>query len=80
VRDEKGVLHSDSHSTLKTWKNYFDRLCGLVVRVPGYISRGPWLDIRRYQIFCVAVVMERVPLSLVRINAELLERKVAAPV
>jgi hypothetical protein len=28
-----------------------DRLCGLVVRVPGYRSRGPWFDSRRYQIF-----------------------------
>jgi hypothetical protein len=28
----------------------FDRLCGLVVRVLGYRSRGPWFDSRRYQI------------------------------
>jgi hypothetical protein len=28
-----------------------DRLCGLVVRVPGYRSRGSGLDSRRYQIF-----------------------------
>jgi hypothetical protein len=28
-----------------------DRLCGLVVRVPGYRSRGPRFDSRRYQIF-----------------------------
>jgi hypothetical protein len=28
-----------------------DRLCGLVVRVCGYISRGPEFDSRPYQIF-----------------------------
>jgi hypothetical protein len=28
-----------------------DRLCGLVVRVPGYRSRGSGFDSRRYQIF-----------------------------
>jgi hypothetical protein len=28
-----------------------DRLCGLVVRVPGYRSRGPGFDSRGYQIF-----------------------------
>jgi hypothetical protein len=27
-----------------------DRLCDLVVRVPGYRSRGPRFDSRRYQI------------------------------
>jgi hypothetical protein len=33
-----------------------------------------------YKVFCVAVGLERGLLSLVRINEELLERKVAAPV
>jgi hypothetical protein len=28
-----------------------DRLCGLVVRVPGYRTRGPGFDFQRYQIF-----------------------------
>jgi hypothetical protein len=28
-----------------------DRLCGLVVRVPAYRSRGPEFDSRRYKIF-----------------------------
>jgi hypothetical protein len=57
-----------------------DRLCSLVVRVPGYRSRGPEFDSRRYQIFWKVVGLERGPLSLVRIIAELLERKVEAPV
>jgi hypothetical protein len=48
-------------------------LCGLLVRVPGYRSRG-------YQIFSEVVGMERGPLSLERITEELLERKVAAPI
>jgi hypothetical protein len=43
--------------------------------VPGCKPRGPGLDSRHYQNFCVAVVVERDPLSLVRINEELLERK-----
>jgi hypothetical protein len=57
-----------------------DRLCGLVIRVPGYRSRGPGFDSRLYQIFWEVVGVERGPLSLVRIIEELLERKVAASV
>jgi hypothetical protein len=48
-----------------------DRLCCLVVRVPGYRSRGPWFDFQRYQIFWEVVGLERGPLSLV--TEELLE-------
>jgi hypothetical protein len=55
-------------------------LCGLVVRVPDCKPRGPGFDSKRYHIFLVAVGLERGPLSLVRINEELLERKVAAQV
>jgi hypothetical protein len=51
------------------------RLCGLAVRVPGYISWGPGFDSRRYQIFWEVVGLERGPLSLVRIIEELLEWK-----
>jgi hypothetical protein len=50
-------------------------LRGLVVRVPGYRSRGPGFDSRRYQIFLEIVGLERGPLSLVRIIEELLEWK-----
>jgi hypothetical protein len=57
-----------------------DRLCGLVIRVPGYRSRGPEFDSRRYQIFCEVVGLERGLPSLVWIIEELLERKVAAQV
>jgi hypothetical protein len=52
-----------------------DRLCDLVVRVPGYRSRGPGFDSRRYQIFWEVAGLERGPLSLVRIIEELLEWK-----
>jgi hypothetical protein len=57
-----------------------DRLCGLVVRVPGYNSRDPGFDSRGYQIFWEVVGLERGPLSLVRIIEEYLNEKVAAPV
>jgi hypothetical protein len=52
-----------------------DRLCGLVVRVPGNRFRGPGFDSRLYQVFRVVVGMERGPLSLVRIIVEVLGRK-----
>jgi hypothetical protein len=55
--------------------NYTYRLCGQVVRVPGYRSWGPGFDSRRYQIFWEVVVLERGPPSLVRITEELLEWK-----
>jgi hypothetical protein len=49
-----------------------DRLCGLKVRVPGYISRGPGFDFRRYEIFREVVGVDRGPPNLVRIAEELL--------
>jgi hypothetical protein len=59
---------------------YFDlskqyRVCGLVIRVPGYRPRGPGFDSWRYQIFWEVVGLERGPLSRVRIIEELLEWK-----
>jgi hypothetical protein len=55
-----------------------DRLCGLVVRVPGYSSRGlgsiPGTTRKK------VVGLERGPLSLVSTTQELLDRKVAPPV
>jgi hypothetical protein len=50
------------------WSDFF----AADLEVPGSIPG--------YQIFGVAVGLERGPLSLVRINEELLERKAAAPV
>jgi hypothetical protein len=55
-----------------------DRLCGLVVRVLDYRSRGPGFDSRPLQKKVVG--LERGPLSLVSTTEELLDRKVAAPV
>jgi hypothetical protein len=46
---------------------------GLVVRVPGYRSRCPVFDSRRYQFFWELVGLERGPLSLVRIIEELFQ-------
>jgi hypothetical protein len=51
-----------------------------VIRVPGYRSRNPGFNSRRYHIFSEVVGLERDPLSLVRIIEELLERTVAAAV
>jgi hypothetical protein len=41
-----------------------DSLCGLVVRVPAYRSRGPAFDFRHYQIFWEVLVLERGSLSM----------------
>jgi hypothetical protein len=54
-----------------------DRLCGLMVRVPGYRSRGSGLDSRRYLIFWEIVGLERVPLNLVTTIEELLKWKIS---
>jgi hypothetical protein len=68
----------------KLWE-YCDRLCGLVVRVLGYRSRGPDSipDTTRFYGGGgkkTVVGLERGPLSLVSTTEELLDRKVAAPV
>jgi hypothetical protein len=49
-------------------------LCDLVVRIPGYSSRGHGFDSWHYQIFCEVVGVERGPLSLVSTTEELLGR------
>jgi hypothetical protein len=57
----------------------FNRLCGLVVRVPGYRSGGPGFHSRALQEKKV-VGLERGPLSLVSTTEEFLEEIVPAPV
>jgi hypothetical protein len=52
-----------------------ERLCGLVVRVSGYRSRGPEFDSRPYHIFWEVGDVERGPLSLVRTIEKPLEWK-----
>jgi hypothetical protein len=49
--------------------------CRLVVWVPGYISRDPKFDSRRYQILWEVVGLELGPFGLLRITEELLEWK-----
>jgi hypothetical protein len=56
-------------------KNMRGRICGLVVRVHGYRSRGPGFDSRHYQIFLEVVGLERGVLILVSTNEELFGRK-----
>jgi hypothetical protein len=51
-----------------------------MIRAVSFRPRGLGFDSRRYQIFCLAVGLERGVFNLVRINEKLLERKVAAPV
>jgi hypothetical protein len=52
----------------------FRRLCGLVVRVSAYKSRGSGFDYRHYQIFWEMVGLERSRLDLVSTTEELLGR------
>jgi hypothetical protein len=57
-----------------------DRLCGLVVRVSGYRSRGPGFDSQRFHFFWEAVGVEGGQLSLLNKTAEIIYVKLAAPV
>jgi hypothetical protein len=53
----------------------FDYLCGLMVRVPGYRSRGPGSIPSTIRFSEKVVGLDRGPLSLVTTTEELLERK-----
>jgi hypothetical protein len=66
------MYHSDEHLKLK-YRTH-DRLCGLVVRISGYRSRGPGFDSEPYQIFWEVGGLEWGKLSLMR-TEELLEWK-----
>jgi hypothetical protein len=68
-----------SNNKLDFSVEWFDRLCGLVVRVLGYRSGGPG-SIPGTTKKRKVVGLERGPLSLVSTTEELLDRKVAAPV
>jgi hypothetical protein len=61
-----------------TLKNSFwicsEHLCGLVVRVPGYRSRGPGFNSWRYHIFWEVVGLQQGPQSLVSTIEGLLGR------
>jgi hypothetical protein len=57
---------------------FLDRLCGLVIRLPGYSCTDSGFDSRRCQIFSEVVGLGRDPFSLVRITEELLEWKSSA--
>jgi hypothetical protein len=65
---------------INTYCMFRDRLCGLVVRVPGYRSGGPGSIPGTTRIKKKVAGLERGPLSLVSTTEELLDRKVAAPV
>jgi hypothetical protein len=56
-----------------------DRLCGLVVRLPGFTPRGPGFDSRRYQIFWETVCLEQDSLSPMRTIGSYLIEKLATP-
>jgi hypothetical protein len=55
-------------------QSFWDLLCGLVVRVPGYRSRSTGFDSRSYQILWEVEGLERRPLSLMSTIEELLGR------
>jgi hypothetical protein len=71
----KLIMEEDGRSILISFSCLYCSLCALVIRVPGYRSRGSGFDSRRYQIFWEVVSLGRGPLSLVSTIEELLERK-----
>jgi hypothetical protein len=72
-------MGSPTYCRVKAQDEYH-RLCGLVVRVLGYRSRGPGSISEATRFFREVMGLERGPLSLVSTTEELLDRKVAASV
>jgi hypothetical protein len=72
------ALNVISYAKIHYHIHFSDRLCGLVVRVPGYRSGGPGsiLGTTRKKL----VGLEWGPLNLVSTTEELLDRKTAAAV
>jgi hypothetical protein len=68
-----GCKHSISDISTDINQQHYP--CGLVIRVPGYISSGSGFDYWGYQIFWVVATLERGPLRPVRITEELHELK-----
>jgi hypothetical protein len=63
------LTFSSRHAIFWHINHMTDRLCDLVVRVPGYRSGGPGFDSRHYK---KLLSLERGPLSLVSTTEELL--------
>jgi hypothetical protein len=74
------IFQTNHFPRLSSAEANIDRLCGLVVRVPGYRSGGPGSIPGTTKKKKIVVGLERGPLSLVSTTEELLDRKVAAPV
>jgi hypothetical protein len=69
--NHNGLKNNQPGMNTRISGNKWDPLCGLVVRVPGYRSRGPGFDSQHYQIFWEVVGLEQGPLSLVSTTEEL---------
>jgi hypothetical protein len=47
----RDIMYNPQANVFTKGVEYWTRLCGLVVRVSGYKSRGPGFDSQRFQIF-----------------------------
>jgi hypothetical protein len=72
------ILYTHMYACIFVCVVLLDRICGLLVRVPGYIPRGPGFHSRRCRIFWEVVGLECGPLSIVRIIEEIHEWKISS--